>query len=74
MALPESPGHPPAGIETVVWNDPHVGHGHGFVEFVRVVDDEATLLVTAAALYPAPCTLHRMPCALRHVPCAVCHR
>ena len=47
MALPESPGHPPAGIETVVWNDPHIGGEHGFVEFVRVVDDEATLLVTA---------------------------
>ena len=48
MAMPESPGNPPAGIETVVWNDPHVGGEHGFVEFVRVVDDEATLLVTAA--------------------------
>ena len=47
MALPESPGHPPAGIETVVWNDPHIGGERGFVEFVRVVDDEATLLVTA---------------------------
>ena len=42
LALPESPGHPPAGIESVVWNDPHVGGDHGFVEFVRVVDDEAT--------------------------------
>ena len=31
-----------------MWNDPHVGGDHGFVEFVRVVDDEATLLVTAA--------------------------
>ena len=46
MALPESPGHPPAGIESVVWADPHIGGGGGFVEFVRVVDDEATLLVT----------------------------
>ncbi|KAK3287799.1 hypothetical protein CYMTET_4709 [Cymbomonas tetramitiformis] len=46
--LPESAGHPPAGIQSVVWNDPHVGGQHGFVEFVRVVDDEATLLVTPA--------------------------
>ena len=28
-----------------VWNDPHIGGEHGFVEFVRVVDQEATLLV-----------------------------
>ena len=54
MALPESPGHPPAGLQTVVWNDPHVGAGHGFVEFVRVVDDEATLLVTAADPLTSP--------------------
>ena len=47
MALPESEGNPPAGLPTIVWNDPHVGGDHGFVEFVRVVDDEATLLVTA---------------------------
>ena len=46
FAMPESPGHPPAGIETVTWADPHVGDEHGFVEFVRVVDDEATLLAT----------------------------
>jgi hypothetical protein len=46
FALPENPGHPPAGIEQTVWNDPHIGGEHGFVEFVRVVDDEATLLVT----------------------------
>ena len=46
FALPESAGHPPAGITSVVWADPHVGGQHGFVEFVRVVDDEATLLVT----------------------------
>ena len=25
-----------------VWNDPHIGGEHGFVEFVRVVDDEKT--------------------------------
>ena len=47
MALPESPGQPPAGLPTIVWNDPHVGGEHGFVEFIRVVNDEATLLVTA---------------------------
>jgi hypothetical protein len=45
FAMPESPGHPPAGIQETVWNDPHVGGEHGFVEFVRVVDEEATLLV-----------------------------
>ena len=54
MALPESAGHPPAGIESVVWADPHVGADHGFVEFVRVVDDEATLLVTAADPLTSP--------------------
>ena len=54
MALPESPGNPPAGIQTVVWQDPHVGGEHGFVEFVRVVDDEATLLVTAASPTSSP--------------------
>ena len=32
------------GIEQSVWNDPHVGLDHGFVEWVRVVVDEATLL------------------------------
>ena len=45
-ALPESEGHPPAGLRSVVWNDPHVGGDHGWVEFVRVVDDEAALIVT----------------------------
>ena len=45
FAMPESPGHPPAGIQETVWNDPHVGGDHGFVEYVRVVDGEATLLV-----------------------------
>ena len=49
FAMPESPGHPPAGIQETVWNDPHVGGEHGFVEFVRVVDEEATLLVTPEA-------------------------
>lgn len=43
--MPESPG--PGGIEALVWNEAHIGGDHGFVEFVRVVDDEATLLVTA---------------------------
>lgn len=46
FAMPESPGHPPAGIQETVWNDPHIGGKHGFVEYVRVVDEEATLLVT----------------------------
>ena len=32
------------GIESSVWNDPHVGLDHGFVEWVRVVVDEATML------------------------------
>lgn len=41
--MPESPG---PGIESSVWAEAHIGLGHGFVEFVRVVDDEATLLVT----------------------------
>lgn len=54
MALPESPGHPPAGIQSVVWADPHIGGEHGFVEFVRVVDDEATLLVTASEPSTSP--------------------
>jgi hypothetical protein len=54
MALPESDGHPPAGLESVVWNDPHIGAGHGFVEFVRVVKDEATLLVTALDPHTSP--------------------
>lgn len=47
FAMPEAPGHPPKGIESTVWNDPHIGQDHGFVEFVRVVDDEKTLLVVA---------------------------
>ena len=45
FALPESDGHPPANLQSIVWADPHVGGDGGFVEFVRVVDDEATLLV-----------------------------
>ena len=32
-----------------VWNDPHIGGEHGFVEFVRVVDEESTLLVAPEA-------------------------
>ena len=35
------------GIEESVWLDPHVGGDHGFVESVRVVVDEQTLLATA---------------------------
>jgi hypothetical protein len=35
------------GIENSVWNDPHIGGDHGFVEWVRVVVDEDTLLATA---------------------------
>ena len=49
FAMPQSPGSGPAsktGIQQTVWNDPHVGGEHGFVEFTRVVDQEATLLVT----------------------------
>lgn len=46
FAMPEGNGHPPSGIETSVWNEAHIGGAHGFVEYVRVVDDEATLLVT----------------------------
>ena len=49
FAMPEAPGNPPKGIETTVWNDPHVGGDHGYVEFVRVVDDEKTLLVVPVA-------------------------
>ena len=29
FALPEAPGHPPKGIETTVWSDPHVGGDYG---------------------------------------------
>ena len=47
FAMPEAPGDPPKGIETTVWNDPSIGGDHGFVEFVRVVDDERTMLVVA---------------------------
>jgi hypothetical protein len=32
FAMPESPGHPPSGIQETVWNDPHIGGDHGFVE------------------------------------------
>lgn len=35
------------GIEESVWLDPHVGMDHGYVEWVRVVVDEQTLLATA---------------------------
>ena len=35
------------GIEESVWLDPHVGGDHGFVEWVRVVVDEQTMLATA---------------------------
>ena len=45
--MPENPGHPPKGIESTVWNDPHIGQHHGFVEYVRVVDDEKTMLIVA---------------------------
>eukprot|EP00729_Bicosta_minor_P030018 gene30018-biopygen8820 len=34
-------------IEESVWLDPHIGGDHGFVEWVRVVVDEQTLLATA---------------------------
>ncbi len=49
-------GHPPQGLPSVVWNDPHIGGDHGFVEFVRVVNDQATLMVTPAdaANFPTP--------------------
>ena len=33
-------------IEQSVWNDPHLGLDHGFVEYVRVVLDEQTLIGT----------------------------
>jgi hypothetical protein len=49
--MPEGDGHPPSGIETSCWNEAHIGLDHGFVEYVRVVDDEATLLVTAEPGY-----------------------
>ena len=35
------------GIEESVWLDPHIGGDHGFVEWVRVVVDEQTLMATA---------------------------
>ena len=28
FAMPEAPGNPPKGIETTVWNDPHIGGDH----------------------------------------------
>ena len=49
--FPEGNGHEPSGIETSVWNEAHIGADHGFVEYVRVVDDEATLLVTSEKGY-----------------------
>ena len=50
FALPESPvSQPGVGLEGVVWADPHIGGEHGWVELVRVVKDQATLLVTAAS-------------------------
>ena len=48
FALPESAGNPGKDIDNVVWNDPHIGGQHGFVEFVRIADDQATLLVVPA--------------------------
>ncbi|XP_065177352.1 uncharacterized protein LOC135808135 [Sycon ciliatum] len=45
FALPESAGNPGKDIDAVVWNDPHIGGQHGFVEFVRIAGDHATLLV-----------------------------
>lgn len=56
FAMPDSPGAgptSPAGIETTVWSDPHIGGQHGFAEFVRVVDDEQTLLATPDPSAPA---------------------
>ena len=37
-----SPSSSSSGITSVVWNDPHIGAGHGFVEFVRVVNDQVS--------------------------------
>jgi len=34
------------GIEESVWNDPHIGADHGWVEWARVVVDEQVLLAT----------------------------
>ena len=48
FAMPESAGDPGKDISSVVWNDPHIGGQHGFVEFVRIANDQATLLVTPA--------------------------
>jgi hypothetical protein len=48
FAMPESNGHPPKALSAVVWAEPHVGGMAGNVQFVRVVDDEATLVVTPA--------------------------
>ena len=31
-------------IQQAVWNDPHIGQDHGWVEWVRIVDDERLLL------------------------------
>ena len=36
------------GIEESVWNDPHIGGDHAYVEWVRVVVDQQTLLATSA--------------------------
>ena len=35
-------------IEQSVWNDPHVGLDHGFVEWARVVVDEQVMLAVPA--------------------------
>lgn len=48
FAMPESDGHPPKALNAVVWAEPHVGGMAGNVQFVRVIDDEATLVVTPA--------------------------
>ena len=35
-------------VEQSVWEDPHVGLDHGWVEFVRLIDGEGTLLAVPA--------------------------
>lgn len=38
------------GIEQSVWNDPHIGADHGFVEWVRVVAGEKTMVAVPTTL------------------------
>lgn len=44
LGLPMPNGGQQPEIEQSVWNDPHIGGDHGYVEWVRVVVDQSVLL------------------------------